>query len=86
MNKRKLLKRLLEGAHKNVRFDDLMALVEAFGFEHQRSKGSHHIFKHPDVEELLNLQEVKGEAKPYQIKQLLKLVEAYNLALEGNGE
>jgi len=30
----------------------------------------------------LNLQEVKGEAKPYQIRQLLRLVERYNLELE----
>jgi len=37
---------------------------------------------HPDVPELLNLQDVRGEAKPYQIRQLMKLVERYNLKLE----
>ena len=82
MNTRKLLQRLLNGSHKNVRFTDLTALVEDFGFELVRTKGSHHIFKHTDVEELINLQEVKGEAKPYQIRQLLKLVEKYDLKLE----
>jgi len=30
-------------------------LVEAFGFELRRSSGSHHVFVHPDVRELLNL-------------------------------
>jgi hypothetical protein len=30
----------------------------------------------------VNLQEVKGEAKPYQIRQLLRIVEKYNLTLE----
>jgi hypothetical protein len=37
---------------------------------------------HPDVPELMNLQDVGGEAKPYQIRQLMKLVERYNLKLE----
>ena len=41
-----------------------------------------HILAHPDIPELVNLQEVKGEAKPYQIRQFLKLVERYNLKLE----
>jgi len=36
----------------------------------------------PDVAELVNLQDVKGEAKPYQIRQFLRLVEKYNLRLE----
>ena len=35
-----------------------------------------------DLPELVNLQEVKGQAKPYQIRQFLKLVERYNLKLE----
>jgi predicted RNA binding protein YcfA (HicA-like mRNA interferase family) len=86
MNRRRLLKRLLEGGHKNVRFDDFVNLIEAFGFEHARSRGSHHIYKHPEVDELLNLQAVQGQAKPYQIKQFLKIVEAYNLTLEEYGE
>jgi predicted RNA binding protein YcfA (HicA-like mRNA interferase family) len=47
-----------------------------------RRSGSHHIFTHPDVTELVNLQDVKGEAKPYQIRQFLRLVEKYNLRLE----
>jgi hypothetical protein len=34
------------------------------------------------VPELLNLQNVHGRAKPYQIKQLLRLIERYNLAME----
>jgi hypothetical protein len=37
---------------------------------------------HPGIPELINLQNVKGEAKPYQVKQLLKAVEKYNLTLE----
>ena len=82
MKLRKLLKKLSMGALQNVPFSDMIKLVEAFGFRLARVSGSHHIFVHPALPELINLQEVKGEAKPYQIRQLLRLVERYNLGLE----
>lgn len=78
---KKTLKRILSGS-KDIRFDEMKSLVEAFGFGLDRVSGSHHIFVHPDVEKLVNLQEVKGKAKLYQIRQFLKLVEEYNLKLE----
>jgi len=81
MNKRKLLKKVLSGS-KNVRFKEMVTLVEAFGFQLSRVSGSHHIFVHPQVRELINLQDVHGQAKPYQIRQFLSLVERYNLRLE----
>ena len=80
MNKRKLLQKALAGS-KNIRFGDFVALVEAFGFRRARTNGSHQIFEHPDVAELLSLQSKQGKAKPYQIKQFLELVELYNLEL-----
>ena len=58
-----------------------MKLAEALGFELSRTSGSHHIFTHPAIPELVNLQEVGGMAKAYQVRQLLKLVERYNLTL-----
>lgn len=81
MNKRKLLQKILDGS-KNVRFQDMLVLVQAFGFRLSRVSGSHHIFTHPGIPELVNLQEVHGQAKPYQIKQFLKLVERHNLVME----
>lgn len=81
MNKRKLLSKLLSGS-KNIRFGDMITLVQGFGFKIARIRGSHHICIHPDVDEPLNLQEVHGQVKPYQIRQFLKLVERYNLRLE----
>ena len=59
-----------------------MLLVEAFGFTLVRINGSHHIFTHSDIPDLVNLQNVKGKAKPYQVKQFLSLVEQHNLTLE----
>jgi hypothetical protein len=35
------------------------------------------------VAELVNMQDVDGVAKPYQVRQFLKLVERYNLRLGG---
>jgi len=81
MNKKKLFARVLAGSG-NVRFGDLVTLAEAFGFRMIRVTGSHHIFTHPRLPELLNLQNWKGKAKPYQIRQLLRLVEDYDLPLE----
>ena len=80
MKPRKTLERILAGS-KNLRFSDVTRLAEAFGFRLARTSGSHHIFIHAAIPELLNLQEVHGQAKPYQIRQLIKLVEQYNLQL-----
>lgn len=77
---KKLLQKALS-APNNFRFADMIKLAEAFGFQLSRSSGSHYIFAHPHVRELLNLQEVRGKAKPYQIRQFLRLVEEYNLDL-----
>lgn len=82
MNRRHLLARLSRGHLQNLPFRELVVLAEAFGFQLVRVSGSHHVFSHSDVRELLNLQEVGGEAKPYQVRQLLRLVERYNLRLE----
>ncbi len=80
MNKRKLLRKLLSGS-RNIRFEELTAVVEAFGFRLARISGGHHIYEHPAVTEIVNLQNVKGKAKPYQIRQFLELVEQYNLTI-----
>jgi predicted RNA binding protein YcfA (HicA-like mRNA interferase family) len=81
MKRRKLLQKILGGS-KNIRFSDMVNLVEGFGFKLSRTDGSHHIFARPDIPELVNLQNVKDEAKPYQIRQFLKLVEKKDLKLE----
>ena len=54
-------------------------LLETFGFRLARVSGSHHVFVHPDVPELVNLQNADGQAKPYQIRQILRLIERHDL-------
>jgi predicted RNA binding protein YcfA (HicA-like mRNA interferase family) len=81
MDERKLLTRLARGAVTNVAFADLRNLAEGLGFELRRVSGSHHVFAHPDIPQIVNLQAVRGQAKPYQVRQLLRLVERYDLKL-----
>lgn len=80
MNKRKLLEKALSGS-KNIHFSDMILLVEAFGFRLSRVRGSHFIFEHPQIPELINLQEKNGKAKPYQVREFLQLIEKYDLDL-----
>jgi hypothetical protein len=82
-------KKILARALSNpggLKFSEARRLAEAFGFVHQRTSGSHFIFTHPGIPELINLQDVRGQAKAYQIRQLLKLVERYNLQMGDTGE
>jgi len=76
-----MLKKLLENS-KNVGFSDMVMLLEYYSFYLARVSGSHHIFINPDIRELVNIQNVNGQVKPYQIKQFLKLVEKYNLQVK----
>jgi len=81
MKKHKVLQKLLSGS-KNIRFTEIIECAELFGFRLSRINGSHHIYIHPDVPKLINLQDVNGKAKPYQVNQLLQLIERYNLQME----
>ena len=82
VKRRKLLNKLVAGS-KDIRFDEFVALLEGFGFLLDRVRGSHHIFAHPGVAEMLSVQPRKdGKAKPYQLRQFLKMVEEYSLELE----
>lgn len=74
------MRKALTGS-KNFRFSDMVTLVEAFGFRLSRTSGSHHVFVLAEIDELVNLQEIQGKAKPYQINQFLRLVEKHNLEL-----
>lgn len=75
-----MLRRIRSGAKRNVRFADFARLIEAHGFVFAGQAGSHRGYKH-SCGAVLNLQEKDGEAKPYQITQFLKIVDAYNLTM-----
>ena len=67
---------------QNVRFDEICKMAEAFGFKYRGGKGSHKVYSRQGIIEILNFQNVHGMAKPYQIKQFLKIVEDYDLAMK----
>ncbi len=80
----RLLGRIVGGSTKNISFEDFCALIEALGFELDRTRGSPRLYYHPTVRERLNIQPLRsGDAKPYQMRQLLRLVEQYDLEVRG---
>lgn len=81
MKSQKILAKAI-ASPSNLRFGDMQRLAEAFGFRLLRVSGSHHIYGRAVLAEQINLQDVGGQAKPYQVRQFLKVVERYNLQLQ----
>ena len=80
----KLLIKILSGSSdSNVEFEQLRRLLILLSFT-ERIKGSHHIFSKENIEEIINIQEIQGKAKPYQVKQVRNLILRYQLKLEEN--
>ena len=78
----KLISTIMRGtSDKNISFSELCQLLKKFGFG-ERIKGSHHIFTKEGVEEILNLQPKRSNAKPYQVKQVRSMIEYYKLTME----
>ena len=79
---------LLESARTspaNVRFRDLCGLLLRIGYALDRKRGSHLIYRHSSQRDLpiVNLQEgPAGKAKPYQVRQVLGLIDAYKLEVK----
>ena len=82
-NLEKLYRKALS-APNNLDFGELCALAEGAGFVLRKGKSgsSHSVYKHPLISELLTLQSRSGKAKPYQVRQLLGLIEEHEL-IEG---
>ena len=66
----------------NVAFSDAQQLLVALGFDELRVRGSHHVYSRSGLPEQLNLQDRGGQAKPYQLRQLVALVRRYDLRIE----
>jgi predicted RNA binding protein YcfA (HicA-like mRNA interferase family) len=80
----KLIFKVLRGnSDANILFDDLIKLLNYFGFQ-ERIRGDHHIFTKNEVEEIINLQPLGDKAKPYQVKQVRNLIIKYKLGGEEN--
>ena len=79
MGTEKTLGKLLRGeSDANIRFDELCHLLQVKGFR-VRVSGSHQIFTHPAVMERINLQREGSRAKPYQVRQVRRILATYKL-------
>ena len=63
------------------RFADLMHLAKAAGFVLRRTKGSHHQLSRRGTQELMTFQPDGAKAKPYQVRQLLDVIEKYDIQI-----
>ncbi len=79
MSVARTIEALLRGeSDANIRFEDLCRLLQAKGFR-MRVSESHHIFTQPGVLERINLQREGSKAKPYQVRQVRKILAQYKL-------
>ncbi len=87
MTKKEKLFQRVKNNPKNIRFQDFCVLMEYFGFVQIRVRGSHHLYQHPTVEDVMNVQPQKdATAKSYQVQQFLKLIKIHQLQLTDEPE
>lgn len=74
----RLMRRILDGrSDANIRFNDLRALLHRLGFD-ERIRGSHHTFRKDGVDRI-GLQRLGSDAKPYQVRQVRRVIREYRL-------
>ncbi len=60
---------------RDVRFDDLRRVCDYY-FGEPRQRGSHLFYRMPwEGKPLVNIQPVRGRAKEYQVRQVLKAID-----------
>ena len=78
----KLLAKVLSGrSDSNLDFDDLRRLLNRLGFE-ERTRGSHHVFVRPGIQDMINLQREGRLAKSYQVRQVRAVITAHRLTVD----
>lgn len=78
----KVLEQVLRGtSDANIRFQDIRHLLFRLGFE-ERTSGGHHIFRRAGIRELINIQKEGSKAKPYQVRQVRRIIVENKLASE----
>lgn len=76
----KLNARLLGGAP--LSFAEFQRILNAYGFRLLRVRGSHHIYARDGVDDQPNIQPVGGQAKPYQLRQFVRILKENALTLD----
>jgi len=79
---RKILDQVLGGtSDANIPFRDLRQLLMSLCFA-ERISGVHHTFRRAGIRELINIQKEGSKPKPYQVRQVRRIILEYNLAGE----
>lgn len=87
MSKREKLLQRAKNNQRNLRFEDFCTLMSYAGFVLRRISGSHHLYQHPQIDEVMNVQPMKdGLAKAYQVRQFLALMEAGRVQWKGEAD
>jgi predicted RNA binding protein YcfA (HicA-like mRNA interferase family) len=78
----KLYEQLVASTSRSISFRDFERLLRAFGFELDRTVGSHRQYVHPAIRRPFPVQPAGNDAKRYQVREFLELVERYALRME----
>ena len=78
----KLYAKLLSNPRAAISFRDFEKLLAAFGFENARAVGSHRQYVHPKLNRPFPVQPTGKDAKRYQVREFLELVEEHGLYIE----
>lgn len=78
----KLYALLLQSSNRSVSFRDFERLLRAFGFQLDRTTGSHRQYVHPKMPRSFPVQPQAKDAKRYQVRELLELIETYGLYID----
>ena len=73
---------MLANPRGTISFRDFEKLLAAFGFQHVRTTGSHRQYVHPKLRRPLPVQPTGKDAKPYQLREFLELVDEHGLYIE----
>jgi predicted RNA binding protein YcfA (HicA-like mRNA interferase family) len=65
----------------SLRFREFERLLEGFGFKLVRTSGSHRIYRHDGLRRSLSVQPDGKDAKAYQVRMLLGIIDEFNLRL-----
>ena len=75
----KLYEQLVHSHSRTISFQDFERLLAVFGFERARTTGSHRQYVHPAIPRPFPIQPDGKDAKRYQVREFLGLVEDYGL-------
>jgi len=78
VKKEKLLQKALNSP-QNLRFSEFKTLLEHFEFYLMNSEGGHFVYRNDKIAVSLPIQNIKGMAKVYQIKQFLGILRRNNV-------